>query len=207
MAGGGTGARDLSGRSRRAPRPGSTSTSPSAKRNARTAISTRSPRERRVERWLEALAGEASGSLAASSGRFDTLYVGGGTPSLLERAGIGTPLRDSRGRVRLRGRLRNDDRGESRRRDLPRARDLARSRHQSGEPRRAVVRRRRASLSAAAARRGARARGARAAPGGGLLEYRHRSHLRIRGAEHRPVAADSRARSRATGRSISPAIR
>ncbi len=123
------------------------------------------------------------------------------------RGGDRRSLRYPHDGVRFRGRRRGDDRGESRRRYIGRGRALARARHQSREPRRAIVRRRRASLSAEAARRGARARCARAAPRGGLLEHRRRSHLRIRGPEHRPLAEDPRCAFSSIGRNISPAIR
>ena len=94
--------------------------------------------------------------LAALFGTFDTLYVGGGTPSLLSEAGDCASLRES-SRPAFDFAADTEITIEANPDDVTRrdARGLARSRHQSREPRRAIVRRRGASVPAATARRGA----------------------------------------------------
>ena len=114
-------------------------------------------------RYVDALLAEIAGAPETRSGpagrgaaqtAADTIFFGGGTPSLLEPGEIGGRHRRVRARVRRRRRRGGHPRSQSRDASTDgSARRLSRGRRQSPELRRAVVPRRRAAAAVAAARR------------------------------------------------------
>ena len=105
--------------------------------------------------------GGRRGALDSADRAADTIYFGGGTPSLLEPDEIARIIDGLRAGVRRRRRPRGHARGQSRR-SVTEARLAAfrRRRRQSTELRRPVVPRRRAAAPVAPAQRRSRARGA-----------------------------------------------
>ena len=142
----------------------STSTSRSARPSATTATSTAVCSTPALKtRYVDALrCGDrrGGGQTGRQGGEADTIFFGGGTPSLLEPGEIARIIDACRAGVRRRRRRGDHARGESRNGATERAGRLSRGGRQSSQLRCPVVSRRRAAAAVAAAQRrpGARRR-------------------------------------------------